>query len=127
MYLCVKTKKVNKALLQNVLEECMTWHASLLQSIVEQKDHPDMIIARRLSDPDQTQWQHQRRQKHFEAKQQMKDGKFLAKQRDCGKIKFEDMSATEQQTLENFETQKARRQYEETHVRKPPYFKGKML
>ncbi len=57
----------------------------------------------------------------------MKDGKFVARQRDCRKIRFEDMSATEQQALERFETQKARRQYEETHVRKPPYFNSKMM
>ena len=97
----------------------MTWHASLLQSIVEQNDHPDMIIARRMSDLDQTQWQHQRRQKHFEAKQQIKDGKFLAKQRDCGKIKFEDMSATEQQLLEDFDYEKLQQRHENLRVQEP--------
>ena len=119
--------KINKALLQNMLEEFMTWHASLLQSILEHQDHPDMTTARRLSDLDQKQWQQRRRQTKLEAKQQVQRGTFLAEQRDNGKRKFEDMSAAEQQLLEDFETQKSSKQYEEARVKRPRYFHGKML
>ena len=37
------------------------------------------------------------------------------------------MSATEQQALEDFETQKSIRQHEALSVRKPAYFRGEML
>ena len=67
-----------------------------------------MAIARRLSDLDEKQWQQQRREKMWEVKQQITEGEFLAKQRDRGKRKFEDMSATEQQVLEDFDTQKSK-------------------
>ena len=105
----------------------MTWHASLLQSIRERKDEPHMTIARRVSDLDQRQWRQQRRFLKNDAKQEMKHGEFLAKQRDSGKRKFEDMSATEQQILEDFETDKSKRRYEKIRVRKLPYFHGEML
>ena len=121
------TKTVDNALLQNMLDEFMTWHASLLQSIQGRKDEPHMAIARRLSDLDQKQWQQQRREKMWEVKQQIKEGEFLAKQRDRGKRKFEDMSEREQQTLEDLETQKLKREYDSHCVRKPPRFHGKML
>ena len=120
-------KKYNKALLQNMLEELMHWHASMLRSICNRNDHPDMAIQRRLSDLDQEQWRQQRRFLKNDAKQEMKHGEFLAKQRDSGKRKFEDMSATEQQTLEEFETNKSKRRHEAMRVRKLPYFHGEMI
>ena len=107
-----------------MLEDFMTWHASLLQSILEHQDHPDMTTARRLSDLDQKQWQQRRRQTKLEAKQQVQCGIFLAEQR---KRQFEDMSAAEQQLLEDFETQKSSKQYEEARVKRPRSFHGKML
>ena len=122
----IEREAPNRALLQNTLEELMTWHASLLQSILERQQHPDMTTARMLSDLDQKQWQRRRRERKLEAKQRMDQGALLVKQRGSGKKTNEDMSATEQQVLEDFETQKARRQYEQVRVTKPPYFGGNM-
>jgi hypothetical protein len=116
-----------KALLQNMLEEFMTWHASLLQSLIQRNTHPAVVLAHRLSDLDQHEWQKQRRQCKIKATQRMDHGAFLVKERDSGKRKFDDMSATEQQTLEDFETQKSRRMYEATRANKPPHFRGRML
>ena len=83
-----------------------------------------MTIARRLSDLDERKWQQQRRQNKSEAKQRIKDGEFLAKQRDRGKRTFEDMSATEQQLIEDYETQKSSREYEALRVKKPRINRG---
>ena len=105
----------------------MTWHASLLQSIIERKNDPDMTIARKLSDLTQKQWQQLRQQTKAEAKERTKYAEFFVEQRDRGKRKFEDMSATEQQILEDFETQKSARQYEDACLRRPTHFRGKML
>ena len=58
----VRFKKViNKALLQNMLDELMQWHVSLLQWIVRKKEHPDMAIAIKLSDINEGEWRKQRR------------------------------------------------------------------
>ena len=105
----------------------MTWHASLLQSLLELQEHPDMTTARRLSDLDQRQWREERQQKKWEAKARVHQGAFLAEQRDSRKRKFDDMSATEQQVLEDFDTRKSQKQYEQALVKKLPYFRGKML
>ena len=123
----MRTNAPTKALLQNMLEEFMMWHASLLQSLLEQQQHSDVIMARRLSDLDQKQWQRQRRLCKKEAKQRMNYGASLAEQRDSRKRKFDDMSATEQQILEDFETDKARKRYEATCAKKMPIFRGEML
>ena len=117
----------SKAMLQNMLDEVMTWHASLLQSILEQQKHPDMSIARKLSDLEQTAWQSQRREVHKKVKQRLAQGRRLAENRDSKKRKFEDMSATEQEVLEKFDTGKAGKQHAEACAKKLPRFCGKML
>ncbi len=123
----LRRKTPTKALLQNMLEELMTWHASLLQSILERQQHPDMIEAHKLSALDQKPWQKQRRQRRYEARQRLNQGTCLTRARDSGKRKFEHMSATEQQVLHDFETHKFRRQHEEAGAKRMPWFQGKKL
>ena len=62
----------------------------------------------------------------MKAKQRMNYGASLVEQRDSRKREFDDMSTAEQQILEDFETQKARKMYEAACVKKP-HFCGKML
>ena len=110
-----------------MLEEFMTWHASLLQSLLERQQHPDMTTARKLSDLDQAPWRRERKEGKWQAKQRVHDGAFLAEQRDSAKRKFDDISAADQQVLKDFGTQKSKKQYEQTHVQKLPLFRCKML
>ena len=117
----------DKAMLQNMLEDLMIWRASLLQSILDHQRHPDMQIARRLSSLDHKVWQKQRRERLWEAKRQMAQGARLQKQRDSGKRTADNMSATEQPVLEDFETKRTERRYSEAVVKKMPRFQGKML
>ena len=86
-----------------MLEDLMNWHASLLQSILDHQNHPSIAIARRLSALDEKMWRKHRRQRKIEAKQLMVQGSHLVEERDSGKRKFEDMSATEQRVLEDYE------------------------
>jgi hypothetical protein len=123
----LRRKTPTKALLQNMLEEFMIWHASLLQSIHDQQQHPDMIEAHKLSALDQKPWQKQRRQRRYEARQRLNQGTCLTRARDSGKRKIEHMSATEQQVLHDFETHKFRRQHEEAGAKRMPWFQGKKL
>ena len=120
-------KAPGKAMLQNMLEELMAWHASLLQSILERQNHPDMANERKLAALDQKMWQRHRRERKSEAKQQMVQGRRLVKERDSRKRNFEDMSAAEQQLLEDFETGRSAKRYKKECGRKMPFFRGKML
>ena len=94
-----------------MLEEFMTWHAPLLQSIVVRNNDPRLTIARKLSDLNEKEWQEKRRRQKYEAKQQIKQGCLLAEQRDSGKRKFDDANPTEQQLIDDIETEKSRRRY----------------
>ena len=58
----LRRKATTKAMFQNMLEELMTWHASLLQSLLDRQEHPDMKHVRRLSALNEQKWQMQRRE-----------------------------------------------------------------
>ena len=77
-----------RALLQNMLQEFMTWHASLLQWLLERQKHPNTTFARRLSDLDQKEWQIERRRQKEEARQGLLHGTHLATLRDSGQKKL---------------------------------------
>ena len=117
----------DKAMLQDMLEDVMIWHASLLHSILDRQGHPNMQIARRLSSLEHKMWQEKRRESLSEAKWQMAQGARLQKQRDSGKRTFDNMSATEQPILEDFDTKRTQRRYSEVPVKKMPRFHGKMF
>ena len=97
-----------------MLEHDMHWHASMLQSIFEHESHPDMGRARQLRALDQGAWrQHQ-------AKQRIAQGRRLAMARDSNKRMYDDMSATEQQILQDYDAKKSIRQHAEVCVKKEP-------
>ena len=125
--LSVQTEAPTKALLQNMLEEFMTWHASFLQSLVARQQHPDMIHWQMISNLDQTEWQRQRRQRKREAQQRLKSGALLVEERNSCKRTFADMSPSEQQTIHDFGTQKTIKMYEQACTIKPPHFSGELL
>ena len=113
--------------MKNKIEELMRWHASLLHSILEHQNHPDMANARKLSSLDEKKWQMQRRERKLEEKKRMDQGKYLADERDSGKRKFEYMSFAEQQNLEDFYTGTIAKRHEQECGKPLPRFCGKML
>ena len=114
-------------MLQHMLEELMTWHASLLHSLLDHERHPDMANARKLASLDERLWQQERREKTTQAREAMVQGKRLVEERDSKKRTYQEMSATEQQLLEDFETNKSRKRYAEASAARLPSFRGKML
>ena len=84
-------------MLQNMLEELMTWYASLLHSLVDHESHPDMANARKLASLDQRLWQQERRENKTQARAAMVQGHRIVAERDSKKRTFQEMSATEQQ------------------------------
>ena len=80
--------------------------------------------ARQLVSLDQGAWRLQKRRAKHVAQQWLSQCKRLATQRDDKKRKYEDMFATEQQALQDFDTDVARKKYDATCVRKVPRFTG---
>ena len=112
-------KVINRALLQSMLDEFMTWHCSLLQYIVQCKAHPDMAVAKKLSDPKEDVWREQRQRELRQARHRLKDGACLSKQKNTGKLVWYKLSSTEKQLIEDYETKKSKRQYDTLLVKKP--------
>ena len=78
-----------------------------------------MIIALKLSDLNEGEWRETRQQLKKDAKHRLKDGARLSKQKDTGKRMWNEMSSTEKQLIEDYETKKSRREYEMLRVKKP--------
>ena len=116
----------SEAQLQSMLEDAMHWYASMLQSIVEHEDHPDMECARKLACLDQDAWRRRRQETKRDAKQRLSQGSRLAMDRDTKKRKYEDMSARERQILEDFDTRKSRKRHNEACVTRLPPFRGSL-
>ena len=114
----VRYKKVlNKALLQNMLDEFLIWHRSLLQYIAKKKAHPDMDWQKKLSDLNEHEWREARLRLKNEAKQRLKDGASLWRQKGIDKKRCGELSSTEKQIIEDYETNKM--EYEILRVKKP--------
>ena len=78
-----------------------------------------MVIALKLSDLNEGEWRETRRQLKNEAKHRLKDGARLSEQKDTGKRMWNEMSSTQKQLIEDYETKKSRREYEMLLVKKP--------
>ena len=70
-----------EAEVQSMLEEAMHWYASMLQSILEHEEHPDMECARKLACLDQDEWRRGRQGTKRDAKQRLLQGSRLAMER----------------------------------------------
>ena len=68
-----------------------------------------------------------KKRKKLQAKQEMVQGSSLVKERDSGKRKFNDMSVTEQQVLEDYETDKSAKRFKKECGKRLPLFRGKIL
>ena len=110
---------------KNMLEELMIWHASLLQSLLDRQENPDMKHVRRLSALNEQKWQRQRREE--KKKERIDEGVRLSAQRDSRKRKFEEMSATEQQNLEDYDTCKTHKAHAKASGKRLPQLRGKMF
>ena len=118
-------KQVQSALLQNMLQEFMTWHGSLLRWLADQEKDPWVYMARKLSDLNLKEWQIERRRRKWEAQQELQQGTHLAKLRDGNNKRRHDMSATEQRVLEDFDSGKLEKQFDDRRVLKPNHWRSK--
>ena len=109
-------------LLQSILEEGMTWYARLLQYILIRQKDPNTIIARKLSDLNQQEWRNHRRAKKAEFRQRQRHGEKLARLRDQGTLEYNEMTAPQQKTLEDFDCNRTGRALKKLRIEKPKHF-----
>ena len=105
-----------------MLHEFMNWHGALLKWLAEKETDPDTIMARKLSDLNLKHWQSERRRRKLEAQQELRQGAHLAELRDGNNKRFNDMSATEQRVLEDFDCGKLEKLHDDLRVLKPNHW-----
>ena len=123
----LRQKPLNIPKLQSMVQELITWHASMLQSILDRQKHPGMADAHKCGAKNEKEWRTHRREEKSKARVDLRQGQNLAKERDSGKRKFDAMSATEQQLVEDYDCDRLNKRYKETKIEKMPPFRGKKL
>ena len=120
-------KVLTKETLKQMIEQLMTWHASILYSIVEYEKDPGMEIAHRTSALEETEWRSIHRNEKQEARAHMERGRELHMDEQSRKRRFGEMSVAEQQILQDFRTGKAAKRYHHVQRPRPRQFQGKVL
>ena len=93
-------------MLQSSLDDCMQWFTSLANDIVTHQSQEgfDLQLSASSRDPQEQQRQQTRREALQKARDALRLGATLAKQRNKGKRTYDDMDDAEQKTLEDYET-----------------------
>ena len=111
--------KLQREEVDSMLKKLMKWHASLLKWLDNRQNNPNAIVARMLSNPNEKQWQADRRRRKSELEQQVRQGAYLAKVKDTKTKRFHGMSAKEQRVLEEYDTGKLQKRHDKVRIRKP--------
>jgi hypothetical protein len=93
-------------MLQSSLEDCIAWFTSLANHIVIHRSQEgfNLQLSASSRDPQEQQRQQTRREALQKARDALRVGATLAKQRDKGKRTYHDMDDAEQKTLDDYET-----------------------
>ena len=110
-----------------MIEQLMTWHASILYSIVEYEKDPGMEIAHRTSALEETEWRSRQRNEKDKARAYMERGQKLNMDVQSRKRCFSQMSGEERQILRDYRTGEAAKRYHHLQKPRPRRFEGKVL
>ena len=101
-----KGQVLDIGMLQSSLNDCMQWFTSLANDIVTHQSQEgfDLQLSASSRDPQEQQRQQTRREALQKARDALRLGATLAKQRDKGKRTYDEMDDAEQKTLEDYET-----------------------
>ena len=113
------TQSLEREAMEPMLDELMIWHCCLLPWLVMRQNDPNTIIAQKLSDLNQKEWQAERRLRKWTLQQQVRRATLLAELRDTNKKRLHQMSATEQRILEEYETGKLQKRHNSYRIQKP--------
>ena len=110
--------------LRSILDEGMRWHACLLQSLLRHEQREDLNKLHELSMLEKPAWVQERKDAFLKAKDAMKQGEILVMERDTKKRTFGEMSATEQQTLADYDTGKLAKRLCASSMQRDKAFRG---
>jgi len=96
-----RRKAPTKRMLQSMLQDLMTWHASLLYSILERPNHPGRANARMLAALGQTEWWMHRREQKLQVEQVKDQRAKVEKDKDFKKTKDKVTKVTKHHKQEN--------------------------
>ena len=98
-------------MLQSGLADCLQWYSCLANHIVAHQTQEgfDAQLSASSLDEQERQQQQTRREALRKARDALRLGATLAKQRDDSKRSYDDMNDTERQTLEDYETGRTKR------------------
>jgi hypothetical protein len=98
--------RLDIGMLQSSLIECMQWFTSLANAIVNHRSQEgfDLQLSVSSRDPQEQQRHQKRREVLQKARDDLRLGATLAKQRYKGKRSYHDMEDTEQKTLDDYQT-----------------------
>jgi hypothetical protein len=108
-------KVLDMGMLQSSLDECILWYTSLANDIATHQSQEgfDIQVSASSLDGQERQRQQTRREALQKARDALRLGATLAKQRDHGKRAYEDMDEAEQKTLEDYETDRIKKAKQE--------------
>jgi hypothetical protein len=100
------SKVLNMGMLQSGLDECLQWYTCLANDIVvhQTQEGFDVQLSASSLDKQERQRQQTRREALQKARDALRIGAALAKQRDDRKRSYDDMNDAEQKKLEDYET-----------------------
>ena len=114
---------LDMGMLQSGLDECLQWYSCLANDIVvhQTQEGFDAQLSASSLDEQEQQRQQTRREALQKARDALRLGAALAKERDDRKRSYDDMNVAEQQTLEDYETgrTKKKKQRSTTQRMKP--------
>ena len=96
----------DECLLQSCMDDCFQWFVCLAKDIVKRTEHPDYQVQLDLSSLTPSDAQIRRREQLQQARQKLQDGKRLATLFHGKKRTYDEMSPSEQQLWEDFDTGK---------------------
>ena len=103
--------RLDVRLLQSSMDECIRWYVSLANDTTAHQAQPAYAgqLAASSLDQEEQQRQHRRREALRAARDAMRLGESLVLQRDSNKRSYNDMNASEQQVIEEYETGRTKR------------------
>ena len=102
---------LDMGMLQSGLDDCLQWYTCLANDIVAHQSQEgfDAQLSASSLDKQERQRQQTRREALQKARDALRSGAALAKQRDDHKRSYDEMDEAEQKILEDFETGKAKK------------------
>ena len=124
----MNSKVLDMGMLQSGLDECLQWYSCLANNIVVHQNQEgfDAQLSASSLDEQERQRQQTRREALQKARDALRLGAALAKERDDRKRSYDDMSDAEQKILESYETGRTKKAKQNFSAKRMTPFRCKL-